>query len=437
MPRLKLIIAWLLLLCVVPVLAQPVNCPAIVQTALQALDQYCASTTRNQACLGSIRMDVTAQPDVTDFRFDQVGDIEDVAAIQSLRLYPMDQEQSTWGVAMMRVQANLPDTLPGQNVTFLLFGDVELTNNGGETPMQSMYLATGIGDTQCSQAPDSGLLVQTPQGGGQITFNINGVDISAGSTVLFNAAPGRRMRVLTLNGAAILHVDGDEYPVVAGTYVDTPLNDDLEPDGQPEDPAGYDIEEFEWLPDEMVGSEFDVHDPLTDEQIDDLMALIDEGAPLCDDSGESFLPTCEHLPEEYGGAACTFDPLNEPDLPMCQLENLGADGDSDGDGYVDSSDACPFFGDLDGSGVDASGCPILPPDEDTDFDGVLNAQDSCPFQGDVYGMGLNEFGCPILPPDEDSDFDGVLNSQDSCPLEGGVYGSGVDASGCPILPPAR
>jgi hypothetical protein len=28
----------------------------------------------------------------------------------------------------MRVQANLPDTLPGQNVTFLLFGDVELAD---------------------------------------------------------------------------------------------------------------------------------------------------------------------------------------------------------------------------------------------------------------------------------------------------------------------
>ena len=29
---------------------------------------------------------------------------------------------------MLRVQANLPDTAPGQNVTMLLFGDVQLEN---------------------------------------------------------------------------------------------------------------------------------------------------------------------------------------------------------------------------------------------------------------------------------------------------------------------
>ena len=28
----------------------------------------------------------------------------------------------------MKLQANLPDTLPGQNVTFLMFGDVQVTN---------------------------------------------------------------------------------------------------------------------------------------------------------------------------------------------------------------------------------------------------------------------------------------------------------------------
>ena len=31
-----------------------------------------------------------------------------------------------WGVSLMQLQANLPDTLPGQNVTVLLFGDVTL-----------------------------------------------------------------------------------------------------------------------------------------------------------------------------------------------------------------------------------------------------------------------------------------------------------------------
>src|SRR5690606_20836366 len=37
-----------------------------------------------------------------------------------------------WGVALMQIQANLPDTLPGQNVTFLLFGDVTIEEEVGE-----------------------------------------------------------------------------------------------------------------------------------------------------------------------------------------------------------------------------------------------------------------------------------------------------------------
>ena len=28
----------------------------------------------------------------------------------------------------MKLQANLPDSLPGQNVTFLMFGDVQIQN---------------------------------------------------------------------------------------------------------------------------------------------------------------------------------------------------------------------------------------------------------------------------------------------------------------------
>jgi hypothetical protein len=388
----------LLALCVAPALAQSTDCPEIVQSALQALEEYCEPTSRNQACLGSVRLDATAQPDATDFRFEEVGDIEDVIDIESLRLFPMDEENGTWGVAMMRLQANLPDTLPGQNVTFLLYGDVEVINNGGETPMQAIYLATGLGNAQCSEAPDSGLLVQTPQGAGQITFNINGVDISAGSTVVFSAYPGKRMRVSTLQGAAILYLEGEAYPVIAGTYVDTPMDSDLEPYDEPADPQAYTQEDYEWLPEELLGEEIEVADPLTDEELEELIELIDEGEPLCDDSDDSFLPPCEHLPEEFGGAECTSDP-DDPDLPLCEFEESEfAEDDSDSDSFADSVDACPFEGDVYGTGVDDVGCPNPPDEADSDSDGYVDSVDSCPFEGDVNGTGVDSFGCPNPPP---------------------------------------
>ena len=45
----------------------------------------------------------------------------------------MNASTGAWGVALMRIQANLPDTLPGQNVTMLIFGDVQIQNAGGES----------------------------------------------------------------------------------------------------------------------------------------------------------------------------------------------------------------------------------------------------------------------------------------------------------------
>ncbi|MBZ0275295.1 MAG: hypothetical protein K8I60_04085, partial [Anaerolineae bacterium] len=102
------------------------NCPATVETALQALDQLCQDTERNQACYGHQMLVAEAQPDVTDFAFDTPGDKTPVSTIQSLHLRPYSEPDAVWGVALMRLQANLPDTLPGQNVTVLLFGDVSL-----------------------------------------------------------------------------------------------------------------------------------------------------------------------------------------------------------------------------------------------------------------------------------------------------------------------
>ncbi|MEZ4672452.1 MAG: SH3 domain-containing protein [Anaerolineae bacterium] len=42
----------------------------------------------------------------------------------------------------MRLQANIPDTLPGQSVTFLMFGDVQLENKVDMTPSPRITLAT-------------------------------------------------------------------------------------------------------------------------------------------------------------------------------------------------------------------------------------------------------------------------------------------------------
>jgi PKD repeat protein len=67
--------------------------------------------------------------------FDSQGDKVNLQDVASMELSPLDLLEEHWGVVLMQVQANLPDSLPGQNVTFILFGDVQIENAVG-TPIE-------------------------------------------------------------------------------------------------------------------------------------------------------------------------------------------------------------------------------------------------------------------------------------------------------------
>lgn len=126
-------VATFVLLWVTPVvaLAQSEECAVIIEQTLAAVDELCADTGRNQACYGNVKLQAEPRTEAVDFAFSQAGDIANVADINSMRLSSLNQLTGDWGVALMRVQANLPETLPGQNVTFLMFGNVEVVNAGG------------------------------------------------------------------------------------------------------------------------------------------------------------------------------------------------------------------------------------------------------------------------------------------------------------------
>ncbi|MGJ3240783.1 MAG: SH3 domain-containing protein [Anaerolineae bacterium] len=124
------------LCCVALVTAQNGQCTDVIELALASANEACENTGRNQACYGNIALDASGQPDVTNFQFSQIGDIVDVAAIQSLELSGYNAETGAWGVVLMRLQANLPETLPGQNVTVLLFGDTTLRNAANSVAAQ-------------------------------------------------------------------------------------------------------------------------------------------------------------------------------------------------------------------------------------------------------------------------------------------------------------
>jgi hypothetical protein len=92
------------------------------------------------------------------------------------------------------------------------------------------------------------LLIQTPEGAGEVTFLMNEVNIQIGSTVYFEAAPGGEMIVSTLEGKARVKAHGVEQMAVAGTRVRVPMNKDLGPAGPPTPPESYNDEALSKLP---------------------------------------------------------------------------------------------------------------------------------------------------------------------------------------------
>lgn len=385
----------LLLLCISPVLvlAQE-DCPAIVQAALTATDQVCSVTGRNQACYGNINLEVVPQEGAT-LNFSKPGDLVDVSSVQSFALSPLDLAGKAWGLALMKLQANLPDTLPGQNVTFLLFGNVEIENatpevstgtsappqqppqtsavtlpatvpimatvsesmtdatmpkmlNAGTTltvdgrdstgfmlhvqladgtsgwspaqmisvqgdvntlpvmdliampempnvgntdpatpaaveskPMQAFYFKTGVNDAPCAEAPDSGILIQTPEGAGKINLTMNGVDVQLGSTAYVQAAPGQsdqtELTVNVVEGEGVVTSDGETRVVPAGSRVRVPLQEQdghLIENGVPSEVEPYDAADLVALPVGHLERDITVAPALSAEELALLSATI-------------------------------------------------------------------------------------------------------------------------------------------------------------------
>ncbi len=225
--RIPLLIILMLCIGINAVMAQ--DCPSIVERALQAADNACSAIGRNQACYGNIHLDAVVRPDGGDVQFEKPGDILDLVRINSLHLSPLDESNSEWGVALLKVQANLPDTLPGQNVTMLMFGDVQLTEaevvgDSSTTPLQAFYFQSGIADTGCLEAPN-GILLQSPPGGPAATLNINGASVSFGSTVFVQApSGGGQMTVSTLAGMAQVQSMGQAKTIVQGAQTSLQLD---------------------------------------------------------------------------------------------------------------------------------------------------------------------------------------------------------------------
>lgn len=151
------------------VMAQPAGdaaCPALVELALSQVGNSCGDLSRNSACYGFNQVEATFVDVVDTVPFDRPADRAELKALQSLQTSPADLGLNQWGIAVLNIQADIPDTLPGQAVTFLLMGDTEIEN--AVPPPSDQPPVTVItqvaAELRAGQGSESGILTTVPAG---------------------------------------------------------------------------------------------------------------------------------------------------------------------------------------------------------------------------------------------------------------------------------
>ncbi len=176
------------------------SCPALVETALAVAGEACAGLERNTACYGHSLVEATFSEGSDDLVFSAPSDRVGLADLNSLTTAPLDGEANTWGIALLHLQANLPETLPGQAVTLLLMGDATLHNDtpaeAEGSPMRAFTFSGGLSQPACAEAPNS-LVIHSPAGE-EVSLVVNDMALTLGSTVVLSSAETQTAPVLVL-----------------------------------------------------------------------------------------------------------------------------------------------------------------------------------------------------------------------------------------------
>jgi LysM repeat protein len=163
------------------------------------------------------------QPQPANF-FQLPGDRSGLDTFREINPQPLDELKGTFGAAVLNAQANLPNTLPGQGVIFLLMGDARITNevpadSAEQTPFQSFYFLPGLPKSKCYEAEPM-MTIQTP-GNVSVTINFNGAPTEFSPSTLLTITPtvctihrgyitrGPKKVNLLANQTVDIHIDPD------------------------------------------------------------------------------------------------------------------------------------------------------------------------------------------------------------------------------------
>ncbi len=401
--------------------AAQAQCADFVQQALGLMAQNCAAIAQNGACYGYNGVNATFSTPVASDFFTEPADLASIDQLTTLATRPYDPASGVWGIAVLKAQANLPGTLPGQAVTMVLLGDVNLQNMADG--MQSFVVQTGVGQPSCAQVPPSSLTVQGPRNV-HVNLNVNGANFSIGSTVNFRANEDGRLRVSTLDGRV---VTGSGIVIPAGFSRVATVDDQgiiIEESWSEEEIITEEellvLETFEDLPDEILNYEIDV---LELDQLDMLDALdfdlIAEFDPyLLDALLDDFIAGGVDPAELDGVTLDDLDAYLQDNLDFFDVDEAFIAAMADTFGYSD--DDLAFFADEYGLDLD-----LIESDINDDYEAMFADDDADLADDPSESLELDEEESSL---DESSDDDADLTDDPSESLELDEEESSLDES---------
>lgn len=219
------------------------------------------------------------------------------------------------------VYAPLFESVDGVAFDTLPEVDASVSNFG---PMQAFYFQSGGQDAMCPEAPNSGILIQTPEGVAEVTLLINEVDIRLGSTVFFQAEPNGDMSVSVVEGHARVTAGGVTHTAYAGSQVTVPLDENGHAAGIPSQPHGYDMASVAGLPVEHMEIPVAIAEPLSDEEIQ--MRVVEEAAAAQQAAAQQAAvqqAAVSQTDADDGGGDSVSNPGQDGSLPPGLVDNPG------------------------------------------------------------------------------------------------------------------
>ena len=214
------------------------RCQALIDKAIQASGNFCDETNSNNVCYGNTTIKAELVADANQ-RFSERGDIVSVNILRRLSASPLNLDSDEWGIAVFKIVANLPRSLPGETVTMVVFGNATLDNASEDgDSLESFYFSSELGQISCEKVPFDGLMITSPDGSG-MRFNINGAELTLMGDASINAIKNGEMEVNLYNGSARLVSQGEEQYFGAGQKVSVQLggrngNEAASPPSEPE-----------------------------------------------------------------------------------------------------------------------------------------------------------------------------------------------------------